>query len=155
VATTPKGICAIRWGDSDRELEESLAREFAEATLRRDDERLAPWIAAIRNHLLGLQPQVDLPMDVRATAFQRRVWDILRTIPYGATRSYGRVAAAMGKPKAARAVARACASNPAALLIPCHRVVREDGGMGGYRWGVERKRELLARESKADAECEK
>ncbi len=90
---------------------------------------------------------LDLPLDIRATAFQRRVWEALRKIPYGGTRSYSEIARAIGRPRATRAVARACATNPAALVIPCHRVIREDGGLGGYRWGIERKQALLQREA--------
>ena len=101
---------------------------------------------ALRRHIEDHQPTPDLPLDVRATAFQARVWGALRKIPYGETRTYSEVAQAIGKPGAVRAVARACATNPAALVIPCHRVVREDGELAGYRWGVERKKELLERE---------
>ncbi len=108
---------------------------------------LKPWLAALVAHLDGEERQLALPLDVRATAFQRRVWEQLRKIPYGSTRSYAEVARAIGNPRATRAVARACATNPAALVIPCHRVVREDGAPGGYRWGVERKRALLQREA--------
>jgi len=99
--------------------------------------------------LCGSRPQLDLPLDVRATAFQWRVWQELQKIPYGETRSYSQIAAALGRPKAVRAVANACAANPAALVIPCHRVVRDTGDTGGYRWGAERKKELLSRESLA------
>jgi AraC family transcriptional regulator of adaptative response/methylated-DNA-[protein]-cysteine methyltransferase len=102
------------------------------------------------SHLNGQHPHLDLPLDVQATAFQWSVWEKLREIPYGSTRSYGEVARAMGRPTATRAVARACATNPVALLIPCHRVVREDKRLGGYRWGIERKRALLERERSAD-----
>ena len=101
------------------------------------------WMAALQNHLSGHQPKLDLPLDLKATAFQMKVWQYLQSIPYGATRSYGEVAKAIGEPRATRAVARACASNRLAVAIPCHRVVREDGGLGGYRWGVERKQALL------------
>jgi O-6-methylguanine DNA methyltransferase len=107
-------------------------------------------VRAIVRYLDGGGPRLDLPVDVRATAFQRRVWEALRRIPCGTTRTYGEIARAMGRPKAARAVARACATNPVSLVIPCHRVVREDGGMGGYRWGVERKEALLAQEKRWD-----
>jgi AraC family transcriptional regulator of adaptative response/methylated-DNA-[protein]-cysteine methyltransferase len=108
---------------------------------------LATSVGAILGYLDG-ERALDLPLDVRATAFQRRVWEALRRIPYGSTRSYAQVARAIGHPTATRAVARACATNPAALVIPCHRVVRADGGLGGYRWGIERKRALLERERK-------
>jgi AraC family transcriptional regulator, regulatory protein of adaptative response / methylated-DNA-[protein]-cysteine methyltransferase len=103
-------------------------------------------VTAIIRHLRGQEPHLDLPLDVQATAFQWRVWEALRAIPYGSTRSYGEIARAIGQPTAARAVAQACATNRVALAIPCHRVVREDGAVGGYRWGVERKRTLLAQE---------
>jgi O-6-methylguanine DNA methyltransferase len=107
---------------------------------------LQAWAGTLLEHLHGRQPHLDLPLDVRATAFQWRVWQALRAIPYGSTRSYSEIAEAVGNPKAARAVARACATNPASVVIPCHRVVREDGGLGGYRWGMERKETLLAQE---------
>jgi len=143
VGATDKGICAVTLGGSERELEAVLEEEFPRATRERDDGALAVWVAAILRHLRGEEPALELPLDVRATAFQRRVWQVLRKIPYGATRSYAEVARSLGQPTAFRAVARACATNPAALVIPCHRVVRTDGGLGGYRWGLDRKRLLL------------
>lgn len=146
VAATERGICRISLGDGAAELESGLRSEFPAAEIRRDDATLGKWVEAILRHLEGREPHLDLPLDVRATAFQRRVWETLRAIPYGNTRSYAEVARAIGKPRATRAVARACATNPAALVIPCHRVVRENGSPGGYRWGVERKEALLARE---------
>ncbi len=146
VAATAVGICAIKLGDDEAALEAMLRAELPAATIRRDDGRLAPWLGAILAHLAGAQPHLDLPLDVRATAFQRQVWEALQAVPYGRTSTYGEVAAAIGRPQAARAVAQACAANPAAIAIPCHRVVRADGGLGGYRWGVERKRALLERE---------
>jgi AraC family transcriptional regulator of adaptative response/methylated-DNA-[protein]-cysteine methyltransferase len=148
VAATPKGICAVRLGDSEQELAAALAGEFAAAALVRSDHALAPWVATIQDYLHGGHPSMDLPLDLRATAFQRRVWTALQQIPYGATQSYSQVAQAIGQPTAARAVARACATNPAALVIPCHRVVREDGSLSGYRWGIERKETLLAQEAR-------
>lgn len=147
LAATEAGVCAVKLGDSEAALEEALRAEYPAAAIRRDDARLGPWLAAILAHLDGARPHLDLPLDVRATAFQERVWQALRAIPYGSTRSYGEVAAAIGMPSAARAVARACAANPVALLIPCHRVIREGGGLGGYRWGIERKRALLEAEA--------
>jgi AraC family transcriptional regulator of adaptative response/methylated-DNA-[protein]-cysteine methyltransferase len=147
VAATERGICAVKIGSSDRALEEALGAEFSQAEIRRDDPALGPWIEKILRHLDGHLPHLDLPLDVRATAFQKRVWQELQTIPYGETRSYGQVAQAIGQPKASRAVARACAANPAALVVPCHRVVRQDGQPGGYRWGVERKEKLLQMEA--------
>jgi AraC family transcriptional regulator of adaptative response/methylated-DNA-[protein]-cysteine methyltransferase len=147
VAVTERGICRISFGDSAASLERGLGPEFPAAEIRRDDGALRTWVARLTAHLDGRERQLDLPLDVRATAFQRRVWEALRQIPYGATRSYAAVARAIGKPHATRAVARACATNPAALAIPCHRVVREDGTLGGYRWGLERKRALIEREA--------
>ncbi len=146
VAATEKGICAVSLGDSDAILEAALKEEYPAAEIRRDGDVLDRWINAILDYLRGKQPNLDLPLDVQATAFQWRIWQALQAIPYGSTRSYSEIARAVGEPKAARAVARACATNPAALVIPCHRVVREDGNIGGYRWGAERKRRLLAQE---------
>ncbi len=151
VAATPRGICRVGLGSDAVELEAALSTEFPAAELRRDRGALAASVGAILSYLNGRTEALDLPLDVRATAFQRRVWEALRRIPYGATRSYAEVARAVGKPAATRAVARACATNPAALVIPCHRVVRQDGGLGGYRWGVDRKRALLERERAAPA----
>src|SRR6266704_2461411 len=126
--------------------EAGLAAEFPSAQLRRDRGALAASVGGLLRYLDGRAEPLDLPLDVRATAFQRRVWEALRRIPYGTTRSYTEIARAIRKPSATRAVARACATNPAALVIPCHRVVRADGGLGGYRWGVARKRALLEQE---------
>ena len=148
VAGTERGVCAIRLGDSDEELEESLRSEFAAAEILRDDAALWAWAENLLQHLEGHQLQLNLPLDIRATAFQMRVWRELQAIPYGGTRSYSQVAAAIGQPSATRAVARACATNPVAVVIPCHRVVRQDQSLGGYRWGIDRKRRLLEQESK-------
>ncbi len=147
VAATPKGICAVRLGDSEAELTTTLAGEFSSASLLRSDVTLLPWVSTLQDYLHGGHPQMDLPLDIRATAFQSRVWTALQQIPYGSTRSYSQVADAIGQPTAVRAAARACATNPVALVIPCHRVVREDGNLGGYRWGIERKEILLAQEA--------
>jgi AraC family transcriptional regulator of adaptative response/methylated-DNA-[protein]-cysteine methyltransferase len=147
VAGTERGLCMVSLGDADAALEAALRSEYPEAELCGEDSALGEWVYALLRHLAGQQPRLDLPLDVQATAFQRRVWEELRRIPYGATRSYSAVAASLGAPRAARAVARACATNPVALVVPCHRVVREDGGPGGYRWGLARKRALLERES--------
>jgi AraC family transcriptional regulator of adaptative response/methylated-DNA-[protein]-cysteine methyltransferase len=152
LAGTERGVCAVYLGDSDGQLESELAREFPAALAQRDDAGLNAWVSAIVNHLSGRQPHLDLPLDVRATAFQWRVWQELRAIPYGSTRSYSDIARAVGRPSAVRAVARACATNPVSVVIPCHRVVREDGGLGGYRWGLERKQALLDQEKDARAE---
>lgn len=140
VAATARGVCRVGLGER---AEADLRREFAAAAVTRDDGALARAARAIVRHLEGRTPHIALPLDVRATAFQRRVWRELLTIPAGAVRTYGAVAHAIGAPRATRAVARACATNPVALVIPCHRVVRADGGLGGYRWGEERKRRLL------------
>jgi AraC family transcriptional regulator of adaptative response/methylated-DNA-[protein]-cysteine methyltransferase len=146
-AATPKGVCFVGIGEDDRALEAELRREFPQAAaIRRDEGRLGSAMATILAFLEGAQPHIDLPVDIRSTAFQRRVWEELRRIPFGETRSYAEIAEALGAPNAARAVGRACATNPVALIVPCHRVVREDGGLSGYRWGLARKRALLERE---------
>ncbi len=155
VGATTRGVCAVRLGRSDAALEAELAREYPDAELRRDGAPLAPWVNALLRHLAGDAARLDLPLDVEATAFQQRAWQALRAIPYGETRSYGAVAEAIGQPGAARAVARACAANPVALVIPCHRVVRGDGDPGGYRWGVARKRLLLEQERSAAQRAER
>jgi len=146
VAATDKGVCSIKFGSSDDELMEGLKREFPFATRKRDDDSMQRWTTALLGQLAGQKINQALPLDIQATAFQRRVWTYLQSLPLGATRSYGEVARAIGEPQAARAVARACATNPVALAVPCHRVIREDGGLGGYRWGLERKRTLLEME---------
>ncbi len=154
VAATVRGLCAVSLGDTEKELEQSLAAEFHTAEIVRDDTALNEQVDLLLKHFDGQQPSLDLPLDVQATAFQRRVWEELRRIPYGSTRSYRNVASAIGQPSATRAVARACATNPVALVTPCHRVVRENGDLSGYRWGVERKQALLTRElRKADEEA--
>jgi len=149
LAATDHGVCAISFGDSDGVLLEGLRREFPDATLRRGEVVLRRWVRALLEQLHGERPLPQLPLDVQATAFQRRVWEHLRSIPYGTTKSYGQVARAIGTASSARAVARACASNPVAVAIPCHRVVRGTGDLGGYRWGAERKKALLAMEQSA------
>jgi AraC family transcriptional regulator of adaptative response/methylated-DNA-[protein]-cysteine methyltransferase len=146
VARTPRGVCAVYPGDSDTALERELAGEFPKATRSRASRPLAE-AGAIRDAFEGLPTSVSL--DVVGTDFQRRVWAALARIPAGETRSYGEVAKSIGREGAARAVARACATNQVAVIVPCHRVVREDGGLGGYRWGLERKRRLLAGEQSA------
>jgi AraC family transcriptional regulator of adaptative response/methylated-DNA-[protein]-cysteine methyltransferase len=146
VAATSKGVCAIRFGESRKELETSLREEFHAAQVKRDDEAIAEWTGRVMAHLDGNAQRLDLPLDIRSTAFQRLVWEHLQSIPRGKTESYSEVAEAIGRPAATRAVARACATNPVALAIPCHRVVRGDGALGGYRWGVERKERLLQAE---------
>lgn len=146
VAGTARGICAVSFGATRRELERWLRNEFPRARIERGNSRLDRRVRTVLDHLNGHNPRIDVPLDVRATAFQCAVWQALREIPIGATRSYSDVARRIGRPGAARAVARACASNPAAVLIPCHRVVRGDGNPGGYRWGTVRKKALLKRE---------
>ncbi len=126
-------------------------REFPFAVRRRDDAALGPWRVGLDRLIDGQDSHPSLPLDIRATAFQRRVWEHLQRIPRGETQSYSAVAKKLGMPKATRAVARACATNPVAIAIPCHRVVREDGELGGYRWGIERKEQLLAMEKQAGA----
>ncbi|HJN92541.1 MAG TPA: methylated-DNA--[protein]-cysteine S-methyltransferase, partial [Dehalococcoidia bacterium] len=124
-----------------------LKAEFPQASISADDAGLSPWIALLGRYLAGQAAAIELPLDVRATAFQRQVWQALREIPLGETRTYSQIAALLGAPKAARAVGNACARNPVSIVVPCHRAVREDGGLGGYRWGLERKRALLEREA--------
>src|SRR5215471_4798959 len=148
VAATDKGICAIQFADTDDELAEGLKREFPFAVRKRDDESMEAWTKTLLRQMEGHKVNSALPLDIQATAFQRRVWTHLQSMPFGTTQSYGEVAKAIGQPTAARAVARACATNPVAVAIPCHRVIREDGEMGGYRWGVERKRVLLEMEQR-------
>jgi AraC family transcriptional regulator of adaptative response/methylated-DNA-[protein]-cysteine methyltransferase len=147
IAATDKGICAIQFANSDEELEQGLRHEFPFANRRRDDHAMQAWKKDLLRQLRGQRLNTALPLDIQATAFQRRVWTQLQAIPFGATRSYAEVAKAIGQPTATRAVARACATNPVAVAIPCHRVVRKTGDMGGYRWGVERKKALLELES--------
>jgi len=149
VGATERGICAVSLGNSDQTLERWLGEEYSAATIRRDETRLGAWLAAIVAHLEGKTADLDLPLDLRATSFQWRVWRELQKIPYGTTASYSVIARRIGQPAAVRAVANACAGNPAALVIPCHRVTRGDGRLGGYRWGAERKEKLLAIEKTA------
>src|SRR5690349_21514364 len=146
VAITERGVCSVRMGDDDAVLQQDLREEFPHAQIERNDSVLREPVEKILNHIDNNEPRLDLPLDIRSTAFQRQVWEKLRAIPYGQTVSYGDVAKALGKPGAVRAVGRACATNPVALVIPCHRVVREDQSLGGYRWGLERKKKLLEHE---------
>ena len=146
VAATERGLCAVRFGDSATELERDLRVEFHAAELHRDDAAMKQYVDPLLAVIRGENTTIDLPLDVRATAFQMKVWEKLRQIPRGETRSYSDIARAVGNPAAVRAVARACATNPVALAIPCHRVVRSDGDESGYRWGVERKQKLLRQE---------
>ncbi len=146
VAATEQGICAASLGDDPATLEAALRIEYPKASFQRDDAALSEWVETLLKYLDGREPQLNLPLAISYTPFQLKVWQELQTIPYGTTRSYSQVAKAIGEPKATRAVARACATNPVALVIPCHRVVREDGTLGGYRWGLERKQALLKQE---------
>jgi AraC family transcriptional regulator of adaptative response/methylated-DNA-[protein]-cysteine methyltransferase len=146
VAATERGICAVQFGDHDDKLTESLAAEYPAARIQYDETGLTEWVEGLLHSLDGSQPDLGLPLDLQATAFQLRVWEELRKIPYGETRSYKQVALAIGQPTATRAVARACATNPVALITPCHRVIRESGDPGGYRWGLARKQKLLEQE---------
>jgi AraC family transcriptional regulator, regulatory protein of adaptative response / methylated-DNA-[protein]-cysteine methyltransferase len=149
VASTEKGVCSVRLGDSDDALTTELKQEFSAAEILLDESRLRPALTAVLDHLNDRTPRIDLPLDIRATAFQRQVWEQLQKIPAGETHSYSQVAKGIGQEKAVRAVARACGTNPVALVIPCHRVIREDRSLGGYRWGVDRKKKLLEREGRA------
>jgi AraC family transcriptional regulator of adaptative response/methylated-DNA-[protein]-cysteine methyltransferase len=146
IAATDKGICAIQFANTDDELEQGLRHEFPFAIRRRDDDAMQAWKEDLLRQMRGQRLNSALPLDIQATAFQRRVWAHLQSIPFGATRSYAAVAKAIGQPTATRAVARACATNPVAVAIPCHRVVSKSGDTGGYRWGVERKKALLEME---------
>jgi AraC family transcriptional regulator, regulatory protein of adaptative response / methylated-DNA-[protein]-cysteine methyltransferase len=146
VAVTERGICSVSLGDDETTLVDALRAEYPAAELARATDADDRLVDAVVAHVEGAARAIDLPLDLRATAFQWQVWRALQRIPEGATRSYQEIARELGQPSAARAVARACASNRVAVLIPCHRVVRGDGGLGGYRWGVARKAALLARE---------
>ncbi|WP_233843517.1 methylated-DNA--[protein]-cysteine S-methyltransferase [Dyella sp. 2HG41-7] len=157
VAATAKGICSVTLGASDKALEQRLADEFPKATRERVDNGREEWLDAVIARIASELGWSDVeapempPLDVAATAFQWRVWEALTRIPAGTTKSYGELAAMIGKPGAARAIGQACGSNRLALLVPCHRIVREDGSLGGWRWGVEFKRALLAREEQRSA----
>ena len=146
VAATATGVCAVSLGSQDSALEAGLRAEYPAAEIQPAPNGMQQEVRALLDYLSGEKPGLDLPLDLRATAFKLRVWEELRRIPYGETRTYSQVAVAIGSPKAVRAVANACASNPAALVNPCHRVIRRDGSLGGYRWGLERKQALLAGE---------
>jgi AraC family transcriptional regulator of adaptative response/methylated-DNA-[protein]-cysteine methyltransferase len=143
VAATDKGVCSVKLGNSDADLKENLQAEFPSATHQQDGGHLAIWTAEILSYLDGEKTGLDLPIDIQATAFQQQVWQALREIPYGETRTYQQVAETMGKGNASRAVGTACGANPVALVVPCHRVLRKDGGLGGYSWGLDRKQSLL------------
>ncbi|PWT73330.1 MAG: bifunctional DNA-binding transcriptional regulator/O6-methylguanine-DNA methyltransferase Ada [Chloroflexi bacterium] len=150
IGATDRGLCFVQFGDTPAGLLKALKQEYPAATLQEMRRPYSPefrkWVSALADYIAGRQPHLDLPIDIRATAFQMRVWNYLQSIPYGTVQSYGEVAAAIGEPKSARAVARACASNTMAMVIPCHRVVRGTGELGGYRWGLARKRTLIDQE---------
>lgn len=147
VAATPKGVCAILLGDDPEALVHDLQDRFPKARLIGGDHAFEQWMAQVIGLIEMPAQGLDLPLDVRGTAFQQRVWQALRAIPPGSTASYAEIAGRIGAPKAVRAVAQACAANALAVAIPCHRVVRSDGNLSGYRWGVARKRQLLEREA--------
>lgn len=147
VAATSKGVCSVMLGDSESSLKTDLSNEFPAAQIHHEEKTLSSSVKAIVEQLTKRNPHLNLPLDIRATAFQKQVWEQLRAIPYGETASYSEVARAIGQEKAVRAVAMACATNPVALVIPCHRVIREDKSLGGYRWGLERKKQLLETEA--------
>jgi AraC family transcriptional regulator of adaptative response/methylated-DNA-[protein]-cysteine methyltransferase len=147
VAATEKGVCAILMGDDPEALVRDLQDRFPRALLKGGDAEFEGLVAKVLSFVEAPGIGLDLPLDVRGTAFQQRVWQALRAIPAGTTVSYTEIAGRIGAPKSVRAVAQACAKNAIAVAIPCHRVVRNDGGLSGYRWGVERKRALLDREA--------
>lgn len=150
VAATERGVCSVALGDSDSGLSAALFAEYPNASIDSRDTMISPslnlWLSKVLELVNGKSPHIDLPLDIQATAFQWRVWEELQRIPFGSTRSYQQIAEAIGKPKAVRAVAGACAGNHVAMVIPCHRVIRENKELGGYRWGLERKRKLLESE---------
>jgi len=146
VAATEKGVCAVAFGETTQQLKEDLAREFPAAEIQLGEDYLQHYVRAIVEYLDGQRRTLELPLDLQATAFQLQVWTELRRIPYGETRSYKEIAERIGNAKAVRAVARACATNPVALVNPCHRVVGANGNLSGYRWGVDRKKMLLEKE---------
>lgn len=155
VARTEKGVCAVTFGDDENLLFEKLALEYPNAEISKNETNLKECVDAILQNLSGKNKRIVLPIDVQATAFQMQVWDALRKIPYGETLSYKQVAESLGNPKAVRAVARACATNRVAVVIPCHRVVGSDGSLSGYRWGIERKKKLLEAEKELLSETAK
>src|SRR5581483_392788 len=146
VAATQQGVCFVALGDSKGKLIAELKRDFPAASLSEDNTRLGAWLDEVLRRIDGAPPAHALPLDIVATAFQRRVWQALTEIPLGQTRTYAELAAAVGAPKAQRAVGRACATNPVSILVPCHRAIRSDGGLSGYRWGLKRKQAILAAE---------
>jgi AraC family transcriptional regulator of adaptative response/methylated-DNA-[protein]-cysteine methyltransferase len=155
IAATEKGICAIQFGEAPDALRHSLRTEFPLAELIEDPAPLLDWVTALNEHLAGERRDLRLPLDIQATLFQRRVWEILQQIPYGETRTYAEIAKMAGNPRAVRAVGSACGANPVAVAIPCHRALRSDGSLGGYRWGLSRKVQLLETEKTAERQPRK
>jgi len=147
VAATTRGVSAVYLGEKPESLVDALRKEYPRAEIQRTQGTNEQWLHEILHRIEGDAPSLDLPLDVQATAFQRRVWQELQKIPRGTTRTYTQVARALGKPRSVRAVARACATNPVSIVVPCHRVIRTDGTLAGYRWGLQRKEKLLERES--------
>jgi AraC family transcriptional regulator, regulatory protein of adaptative response / methylated-DNA-[protein]-cysteine methyltransferase len=147
VGTTERGVSAVYLGEKEGPLVDALRKEYPKAGIAKVSGTSEDWLKEILQRIEGSAPSMELPLDVKATAFQRRVWQELQKIPRGTTRTYTQVAKALGKPEAVRAVARACATNPVSIVVPCHRVVRMDGNLAGYRWGLERKGKLLEREA--------
>jgi AraC family transcriptional regulator, regulatory protein of adaptative response / methylated-DNA-[protein]-cysteine methyltransferase len=151
VAATDRGISAVYLGEKEKTLVTELRREYPRAAIHASPGEHEKWIREIVKRVEGDPPSLELPLDVQATAFQRRVWQELQKIPVGATRSYSQMARALGRPSSVRAVARACATNPVSIVVPCHRVIRRDGQLAGYRWGIQRKEKLLEREGARSA----
>jgi AraC family transcriptional regulator of adaptative response/methylated-DNA-[protein]-cysteine methyltransferase len=149
VAATERGVSAVYLGDAENALVAELRQEYPRAEIAPATDSFQRWVREIVQRIEGKQPRMELPLDLQATAFQRRVWQELQRIPRGRTRTYAQVARSLGRPKAVRAVARACATNPVSIVVPCHRVIREDGTLAGYRWGLSRKEQLLAQEQTA------
>jgi AraC family transcriptional regulator, regulatory protein of adaptative response / methylated-DNA-[protein]-cysteine methyltransferase len=147
VAATQRGVSAVYLGESEKALAEELREEYPKAQILRASNGNEGWLKEVVRRVEGNAPSMELPLDVLATAFQRRVWQELQKIPRGATRTYTQVANSLGKPRSVRAVARACATNPVSVVVPCHRVIRSDGALAGYRWGLSRKEKLLEREA--------
>jgi AraC family transcriptional regulator, regulatory protein of adaptative response / methylated-DNA-[protein]-cysteine methyltransferase len=152
LAATKSGVCAVCMGASDDAVEAALREDYYAANLSRDDEGMKKWVGALQTYFDGHEFPRDLPLDLQATAFQWKVWKEIQSIPYGHTASYSNIAKSLGAPQATRAVARACATNPVAIVIPCHRVIGKDGSLRGYGWGVKRKKTLLSLENKAQSE---
>ena len=149
VAATDRGVSAVYLGVDESKLARELREEYPRAEITAAANSLERWVKEVLHRIEGQPPHFELPLDLQATAFQRRVWQELQRIPRGRTRTYSQVARSLGQPKAVRAVARACATNPVSIVVPCHRVVRQDGALAGYRWGLSRKEQLLASERSA------